>query len=1586
MDSKIKQNFELSRQELLDMGLRGNTLLSLGRGSKVLEIVDEKSVQIFDSLVEQAKTMHFLPAPNALAKDDEKSIPIPELTQYLAEQKGDKRHQDIGLQTQLLQKPLETRLLKLNAESVTFVQEKGVDLLYLATGFLEWQEDTSDKPRYAPLILIPVEIYRENAAHAYKIRYTEAELGTNLTLAAKLKMEYGISLPSFEETEQGYDLPGYFKAVEAAIKTKSNWRVVADKIALSFFSFGKFQMYQDLSDEVWPDDKKPSSHPLIQKIFEQGFEQDASLIEPSSDAVNQAEALQLVLDSDSSQTEAVLAAKSGASLVIQGPPGTGKSQTITNIISQALADNKKILFVAEKMAALEVVKRRLDNCHIGDAVLELHSHKANKKAVLASLERTLLQDEPVTPERLDEIEGLVATRDKLDAYCQVVSAPIGQTDYNYHDALGYLLQLKKQFDDAPNALEDLPKSQSDLSLWTQAFYQSGLAKITECADHLSEHQAPCLNLYSSSQLQDYSPEIESKAKGILADYSQNLAHGTQVLNQLIQALAIKMNEADPQSSAEAEKVYIDTQGDALYASEILNHITNRPDLSGIHTDLALWQSKGNGLLEVAKQGLNLQRQQAKLSSQFLDQAFDYDWIGMRSVLLASGKKWWRFFSGDYRKAKNTYAGLCKDGLKGSVDEWIASIDTLLRFNSDKQDFAQAAAPYFEILDVNQSNWQKVLPTLDWINQMCSFLTQRQFEQSSVSPLPIFEAALDPNQAIELDSKALEQAKQTLDSASQHLDDLCALLHLDSESFCQAVSKLSTQARLKLDADIEKMYALTRFNRLQQSMDSLGLNDWSQCAFAWQHAPQNLVEGFKYRFFEMLVNASYQNQELIRYFDRVAHEKLIEAFKASDANLFSFAQEHLVKKLYQNLPNPSARGEVETLRREFNKKRRHMPIRRLLNKAGRVIQQIKPVFMMSPMSIATYLEPGEVEFDLVIYDEASQVKVADALGAMLRGKQVIVVGDTKQMPPTNFFGKQFIADDEDAQESITADMESILGLFLASGAPESMLRWHYRSRHESLIAVSNQEFYDNNLMIFPSSGINPEAQGLSLTHLPDTTYDRGGSRTNQGEAQALAQAVMAHAELHPNQTLGVVAFSTAQRDAILFEVEKLRKENPDLEDFFAEHPEGEDFFVKNLENVQGDERDTIYISIGYGRTPEGRLSSSFGPVNHDGGERRLNVLISRARMNMRVFSNFKADEMSVNDASPFGVRALKHFLHYAEKRELIRHQETGKGPDSPFEEEVITAIRSLGYQVEPQVGAAGFYIDIAVKDPQKPGRYILAVECDGASYHSAKTARDRDRIRQSVLEGLGWRFHRIWSTDWFRHAHQETARLKEAIEAALAFYQDYDSKQSVRQTPAKKSKSKLKPQIARVEVEHKSSAVEYQLCDLSELGLSVGMAIPDVPAQSLAQSIQSILKVESPIHSKLLTARLLHAVGASRSGARINRAIDAALTYLQNLGQIKCDGEFVLLGENQKMPVRNRSDLASNERKFDYVYDGEIEQAAIVTVRDTFSISRDDLVKSVTEILGFSVTSKAMRERVEGVLDKLEASQTLQRTGTTYQAE
>jgi len=455
------------------------------------------------------------------------------------------------------------------------------------------------------------------------------------------------------------------------------------------------------------------------------------------------------------------------------------------------------------------------------------------------------------------------------------------------------------------------------------------------------------------------------------------------------------------------------------------------------------------------------------------------------------------------------------------------------------------------------------------------------------------------------------------------------------------------------------------------------------------------------------------------------------------------------------------SEVSLIRHECTKKTKHIAVRALIKRAGKAIQELKPCFMMSPMSVAQYLEPGKFEFDLVVMDEASQIRPEDALGAIARGSRLVVVGDPKQLPPTNFFNKMATTNDSDDEIVGLEDSESILESVMPMFNTRR-LRWHYRSKHESLIAFSNKNFYDSDLVLFPSPfKVTPEF-GVKLTLVSNGRFV---NRRNVEEATELVKSVANHLLHNPHESVGLVAMNAEQRDEIERQLDQLTKEDSTLlKAFEANKLSDEPLFIKNLENVQGDERDVIYISMTYG--PEqvgGRTMQRFGPINSDVGWRRLNVLFTRSKKRMQVLSSMTSGDILLTGTSSQGVKALKAFLEYAENGNLHNAIHTGNAPDSDFEIAVINALEKHGYQCEPQLGVAGFFLDIAVKDPGNPGRFLLGIECDGATYHSAKSARDRDRLRQDILESLGWKIHRVWSTDWFKNPQAQLQSILNDLE-------------------------------------------------------------------------------------------------------------------------------------------------------------------------------------------------------------------------------
>ncbi len=455
------------------------------------------------------------------------------------------------------------------------------------------------------------------------------------------------------------------------------------------------------------------------------------------------------------------------------------------------------------------------------------------------------------------------------------------------------------------------------------------------------------------------------------------------------------------------------------------------------------------------------------------------------------------------------------------------------------------------------------------------------------------------------------------------------------------------------------------------------------------------------------------------------------------------------------PNTNV-GAVGLIDHEGQKKRRHMPVRTLISRAADAIQAVKPCFMMSPLSVSQFLPP-DVKFDMVIFDEASQVKPADAVNCVYRGEQLIVAGDQKQLPPTTFFETVSLDGGDEYEEGQLDEFESVLDLAKAGGMESLPLRWHYRSQHESLITYSNYSFYDGRLITFPGALTEASDVGLGL-YFVRGVYRRGGARDNPTEADQVVDRVLFHAEQHPHLTLGVVAFSEAQASTIEYFLDVRRRDRPDLDDFFSDD-RLTGFFVKNLENVQGDERDIMIFSIGYGPDELGRVTMNFGPLNRAGGERRLNVAITRARRRVEVVTSLRAGDFQPTTSD--GPRHLGRYLDFIERGMTalaIDLSESDRDAESPFEEEVLRVIRSWGFNAHPQVGVADYRIDVAVADPSKPGRFILGIECDGAMYHSSKVARDRDRIRQEVLEGLDWTIHRIWGPAWYRNRPNEEERL------------------------------------------------------------------------------------------------------------------------------------------------------------------------------------------------------------------------------------
>lgn len=727
--------------------------------------------------------------------------------------------------------------------------------------------------------------------------------------------------------------------------------------------------------------------------------------------------------------------------------------------------------------------------------------------------------------------------------------------------------------------------------------------------------------------------------------------------------------------------------------------------------------------------------------------------------------------------------------------------------------------------------------------------------------------------------------------------------------------------------------------------------------------------FERSFRRGLLFAIIEKEAPLREFFGNEQNERIGRFRELDEQLAKLSRDMIRVRLAAGIPRDDGRNdvpkaEIGLLRKEIGKKTRHIPVRQLIGRIPALLPRLKPCVLMSPLSVAQYLEASHESFDVVIFDEASQIPVWDAIGAIARGRQLIIVGDPKQLPPTNFFSTN-TDDEDDLTPEEHKDLESILDELMTHGLRHKRLQWHYRSRHEGLITFSNRQYYENDLLTFPSPEM--EHGGVRFRHLANARYDKGKSRTNRVEAEALVQELVSRLRNPslPRRSYGVVTFSQAQQALVENLLDEERRKFPEIEHHFGDEPpvEGEPVFVKNLENVQGDERDVILFSICYGLDEAGKLSMNFGPLNRDGGERRLNVAVTRAKHEVIVFSGLRGDQIDLTRTRARGVKDLKHFLEYAERgpRALIAatSSSTHAEADSEFERMVAERIRRAGYDVHHQVGCSGYRVDLAVVDPSASGRYLLGVECDGATYHRAATARDRDKLRQAVLEDLGWTLHRIWSTDWWHNADGEIEKLLTAVSSAAEARQLEQAAVSIEDETSVLSVVESNP-AQNVE----TAPSGYTTTDFTPFAdkISADRFYAGDYEATLAELVGHVIETESPILDTQLVNRIARAHGLQRSGRLINERIMEIAKRHYHVRPDPVGGSFIWLdGDAPGKWTACRTSISEGGSR-------KVEEIAFEEIRAAIpSGSVEDLPLETARVLGIRRLTAQGRTRIESVI-------------------
>ena len=937
MSATIATKLQASRRELLDIGLRNN-LISFRKTSKSLAVVQAEASAVFEALYLEEKPLSFAstgPKPRRTGQQEAGDAALDQgdgaagsaemellgelsLARSMVQAAGDagankgRKANKIRLQTLLDEERLFLQLFKMRAEAQSYVEEQGVNVLYLALGFLHWYEsESSEEARRAPLLMVPVRLVRASAQEAFKLEYTGDELVVNLSLEAKLKTDFAIELPAFDtESEQPIEeLSRYINAVTEAVRRQRRWKVEGDELVLGFFSFGKFLMFKDLDPQSWPEERLPADHPVIGRLLGCGFGNEPATFEDdvNVDAVIAPGEVHFVKDADSSQTQAILEVRTGSNLVIQGPPGTGKSQTITNLIAELIGQNKTVLFVAEKMAALEVVKRRLDESHLGDAVLELHSQRATKKSVLDELQRAMNQGRPLNDAGERDLENLTEIQEDLNRYCEVVSGNVGKSGLPFLDVLGRYMRCKREW---PTLA---PLDFQPLEAWDEPQFQRRLDRLRELEMHLSAMGRPDRSPFWGSNKTFFTPVDESQAADALRMCLQTVLGLQEQAGALSQRLVL----SQPVTAQDIDVVCRAARRAAL-----------APRLHGVQLSTQDWQLRRDALRALIESGRVMSTLRKQFDPHLLDIAWTQDLLPVRQVLLSHGSKWWRFISGTYKQAKARLQALARQALPSLVSEMLAMVDAVLAYQQHDKVYAQhetlGQALFGAQWQGRQSDWVVLDRLTAWVVSLHDDMGKGVIPAGIVDFLAGHVDASGLGDIASQIETLMADTKTSLAKVSE------ALGVLETASVDALLAKPLGDLAVQLAQWQDNLGTLRHIGRFNALAGQLRNEDMAQFVpmAARSEVPEELSAALEITWYSGLLQRVYAQNPTLQHFDRVQHEHRIARFRELDLASIRHAQTKLASAVWAAKPKLNQPGEMAVLRAEFNKKKRHLPIRQL----------------------------------------------------------------------------------------------------------------------------------------------------------------------------------------------------------------------------------------------------------------------------------------------------------------------------------------------------------------------------------------------------------------------------------------------------------------------------------------------------------------------------------------------------------------------------------------------------------------------------------------------------------------------------------
>lgn len=1532
------EEVEKWKEKLLDLSFR-NRLLNFKSQRNTLEILCHSLADIEDILADGSE-FEILPEliENNLSsqRTDFEQVREEQITNHFQKKK---------LLSKIKEDRFASTLTGLYRSAINAEEETGANTLFLALGILSWTEtEGSQISRRSPLLLLPVHLKRKYVGGRFFLALRGDETVINHTLLQKLKRDFNFEFPGLDplpQDDSGVDVKLIFNIIRKVIRDKRGWEV-KEEVWLSEFSFQKFLMWKELDEHY---DAMLES-PIIRRIMTSEVPEDSShfIRESEVEVKSHPKETFCPLSADSSQMAAILSAASGKSFVLQGPPGTGKSQTIANMIAHCMAVGKKVLFVSEKKVALEVVYRRLQEIGVGQFCLELHSKKSERKAVINSFFEALEYQTKSHDQEWNRIsEELVSSRDDLNRYFEELhhKSPIGISAYEAFTKARRSKDYPKIEFDFESFL-DLPEGhRTDLTLKLDKWLNQSLK--------LSEKDFKAW----SGVLQDiWSVRIEDELSNRLevqleqAEDIQGFSKASPV------QLPVNLNWTPPVWSEFATMLRL------LLEMPILgNEFLRRPDFNRYCKD--------------CYEAMDLLKEQYEFRNSILEEFNDSIFNeNIKELKVRYDKANEGMFFVKYLR-KRSFKKSIKSLVVGDIEEWglyepILAAGVKCQRQLSDQEKAESALnncfsqPYELELDTQHRKamqWAKNL--LEKISFLYSMdLPKLSSVKETVSNLIENRSLVLANHsAIQ---KEMRSAISTLENFDQTLSELKSNLSLAFDISEVPIWELTDKITLLLQS-FSCFRDVASMNSLRNELSQAGLKSLFVNLDQDEFSRSDTIEVFEYNLHRQWLEEKTNDSETL---SKVTGNQLTgwdESFKKIDRKYEKVTRKALSAKISKDKP---ALGEMVipntplgVIARESKKSRGHMHIRKFLDTIDPVAKKLKSCYLMSPMSVSQYL-PVRPDFDIVIFDEASQIPPWDAIGALSRGAQAVVVGDVKQLPPTSFFS---MSSEDESDETI--DCESVLEMF-STMFPEMLLKWHYRSRSESLISFSNFHIYGNRLHTFPSYETNDNKVSLKVLPFDKAYYDRGKTRTNKGEARVVVDEIFRILKSKTStNSIGVVTFSSVQANLISDLIDERLQKETQFESFFD--AVNQDYvFVKNLENVQGDERDIILFSVGYGKDSLGKLSKNFGPLNNSGGERRLNVAITRAREEVKIFCNFHPRDFDTSSSGAEGIRLLKEYLFYASNGPgvLVNREKSNllDNYDSPFETEVAHNLSDRGWKIRSQIGVGGYRIDIGVIHPDHPGQFLAGIECDGARYHSAKSARDRDILRQSVLEGLGWNILRIWSTDWWYDSHKCLEKIESDLN--LLIIAGKENVQLTKNIELEEEEHELDIDITQENIHSDVDILRY---DVSVLKLESLGDFFEKP-WFIKKQIEHVVDSLAPISKEECFAIIRKSCGYARTGKRIENYLNDCIKGTN--GFLLDSREFFWRSANQAETTNAlRMPIEGEQRHPTSIAPEELACGVLTVLKVNITVRKEDLLKQVAKMLGFSRISK---ENVEAMMPAL----------------